>query len=156
MSKAYTVDFAYKVNALITWATIYPDFDPVGITSMQWPAGDDFPVLWDTGASSSLISDRLAKKLGLKVYGQSEMLNSSGSRLSDDYYVNLFVRGPGKMFDSINVSSYSGATRFDMIIGMDIIGMGDFAVTHKQGRTVMSFLTPSAYHIDFEKGKVIS
>jgi uncharacterized protein YecA (UPF0149 family) len=32
---------------------------------------------------------------------------------------------------------------------MDILGMGDFAVTHQDGKTVFSFCVPSRRHIDF-------
>ena len=39
----------------------------------------------------------------------------------------------------------------DMLIGMDIINLGDFAITHKNGGTVFSFQIPSTRHYDFVK-----
>ena len=36
-----------------------------------------------------------------------------------------------------------------VLIGMDIINLGDFAVTNKNGRTAFSFRTPSIEYIDF-------
>ncbi len=36
-----------------------------------------------------------------------------------------------------------------MLIGMDIIGAGDFAVTNKDGKTVMTYRYPSSKCIDF-------
>lgn len=39
----------------------------------------------------------------------------------------------------------------DALIGMDIIGGGDFAVTNKDDKTVFSFRFPAAGHIDFEE-----
>lgn len=36
-----------------------------------------------------------------------------------------------------------------LLIGMDIIGMGDFAVTNANGRTVFSFRVPAIEEIDF-------
>jgi hypothetical protein len=40
----------------------------------------------------------------------------------------------------------------DVLIGMDIIGEGDFAVTHQDGKTTFSFRVPSLKTIDFRKG----
>jgi len=37
----------------------------------------------------------------------------------------------------------------DVVIGMDIPGVGDFAVTHHNGRTTFSFCCPSRREIDF-------
>ena len=37
----------------------------------------------------------------------------------------------------------------DALIGMDILGMGDFAVTHYGGKTTFSFCSPSRREIDF-------
>ena len=39
----------------------------------------------------------------------------------------------------------------DVLIGMDIIGRGDFAVTNKNDKTVFSFRIPSLECIDFVK-----
>jgi hypothetical protein len=37
----------------------------------------------------------------------------------------------------------------DVLIGMDVICKGDFALTHKGGKTVFSFRYPSIATIDF-------
>ena len=37
----------------------------------------------------------------------------------------------------------------DVLIGMDVITLGDFAVTNADGFTQFSFRTPSQEHIDF-------
>jgi hypothetical protein len=37
----------------------------------------------------------------------------------------------------------------DVLIGMDIIGSGDFSVTHHNGKTTFSFCCPSLREIDF-------
>ena len=38
---------------------------------------------------------------------------------------------------------------YDMLIGMDIIGLADFAITHPAGETKFSFRIPSQADIDF-------
>ena len=37
----------------------------------------------------------------------------------------------------------------DILVGMDIIGTGDFAVTHHEGKTTWTFRFPSCDEIDF-------
>ena len=37
----------------------------------------------------------------------------------------------------------------DMLIGMDIITMGDFAITNFNGKTTFSFVTPAKRTIDY-------
>ena len=38
----------------------------------------------------------------------------------------------------------------DVLIGMDIITLADFAVTNKDGQTWVAFAVPSRRHLDFE------
>jgi hypothetical protein len=50
------------------------------------------------------------------------------------------------------VSVVEGDLRdIDVLIGMDIIGLGDLAITTHRGVMVVSFVTPSLGRIDFVK-----
>ena len=49
----------------------------------------------------------------------------------------------------IEVMSEELTGGFEVLIGMDIIGAGDFAVTNSNGKTVMSYRYPSIERIDF-------
>ena len=40
---------------------------------------------------------------------------------------------------------------FGLLVGMDIINLGDFALTHKNSQTVFSFQIPSTHEYDFVK-----
>ena len=53
------------------------------------------------------------------------------------------------MFQMVPVSKMVLLGGIDVLIGMDILGLGDFAVTHHDGKTVFSFCVPSRRHIDF-------
>lgn len=67
--------------------------------------------------------------------------------MSEAYLVNIFL--PNQVvFSKIRVTKgeFPGA---DILIGMDVIGSGDFAVTNNNGRTVFSFRIPSQSPIDF-------
>jgi hypothetical protein len=51
----------------------------------------------------------------------------------------------------IGKATESELTGMDVLIGMDIISSGDFAVTASQGKTKFSFQYPSTHDIDFAK-----
>ncbi len=47
------------------------------------------------------------------------------------------------------IGSEIGNQGIDLLIGMDIIGLGDFAVTNLNGVTQFTFRLPSVESIDF-------
>ena len=78
-----------------------------------------------------------------KVYGVA------GLMVADVFLVNILL--PNKVGVSelpVTLGKLFGA---DVLIGMDIIGQGDFAVTHPNGNTKFSFRMPSQADIDFVK-----
>jgi hypothetical protein len=58
-------------------------------------------------------------------------------------------------FTNIRSAEFIANDKFDIIIGMDILTMGDLAITNHDNRTVLSFrVPPDTTHIDFvEAGK---
>ncbi|MBK5203582.1 MAG: SEC-C domain-containing protein [Prolixibacteraceae bacterium] len=58
-------------------------------------------------------------------------------------------------FRSVSVTECESLGAFDVLIGMDIIGNGDFAVSNLDGKTHMTFRLPSCENIDFVKNKVV-
>ena len=75
-------------------------------------------------------------------------------QLAETYLVNIAL--PNKViFHSVRVTK--GQIRDgDVLIGMDIIGMGDFSVTNSGGITKFSYRTPSIEHIDYvEQAKAV-
>lgn len=51
--------------------------------------------------------------------------------------------------DILVIGSEIGNQGIDLLIGMDIIGLGDFAVTNLNGVTQFTFRLPSVESIDF-------
>jgi len=72
-----------------------------------------------------------------------------GTQFVETYLVNIYPPN-SVVFSGLRVSKgkLSGA---DILIGMDIISRGDFAVTHKGGDTKFTFRIPSQADIDFAK-----
>ncbi len=121
-------------------------------------AGDQEPpaslirvkAIWDTGASMSCITKDVADQLGLVPTGMTRAKTASGECDCRTYLVSLFL--PSRVcFPSLRVAE-GDLIGLDMLIGMDIIRGGDFAVSYFQGQTRCSFRHPSVEHIDFVVG----
>lgn len=104
--------------------------------------------IWDTGASRSVISQNVVDKLGLQPSGTAIVNTASEKGIQTPTYLVDFilkdvqVRGvivtPGELMEG-----------FECLIGMDIINLGDFAVTNFDKKTCVSFRLPSLQQIDF-------
>ena len=113
---------------------------------MPEPELHEYSAVWDTGASRSVISTRVAETMGLQPTGQTDQQTANGHREALLYTLNVYLPN-GVAFVATEV--IDGIMGVDVLIGMDIIGSGDFAVTHRYGYTVMTYQSPSAEHINF-------
>lgn len=113
------------------------------------PAAHIFTALWDTGATVSVISQGVVDACGLKPIAPVEVHGVHGPSMTAAFIVNLrlpnSVTFPG-LFVTLGVLKDA-----DVLIGMDIITKGDFAVTNFDGRTTFTFRMPSLGVIDFLK-----
>jgi uncharacterized protein YecA (UPF0149 family) len=71
-----------------------------------------------------------------------------GTLTTTSHLVNIAL--PNKMMCAMfRVAQMTLHGGIDVLIGMDIIGSGDFSVTHHNGNTTFSFCCPSRREIDF-------
>jgi len=137
-----------KVDCIVTESYIYA---PVDLSSCK----DVKRVkvvrsLWDTGASVSLISARVAKVLGLVSIGKSGVSGyNEGVDVKDTYCVHVGLP-MGDIVTNIMAMEFD-SDEYDVVIGMDVIGKGDLAVTNLNDKTTFSFRIPSEEEIDFLK-----
>ena len=106
-----------------------------------------FKALWDTGAMASVISTDVVSLLGLKPIGKARVFHANGESTVYTYLINISLPN-GIEFSSLLVTE-GLLSDTDVLIGMDIISKGDFAVTSFDGDTKMSFQIPSTHDIDF-------
>jgi len=122
----------------------------VYVQSCEGGAGEPITItaLWDTGASGSLIRPEVVSKLNLKILSMTRMSTPSGKdMLTNIYAVNLYLPNRIVLPD---VRVLEGIpSNCDILIGMDVIGLGDFAVSNYNGKTTFSFRMPSCAEIDF-------
>src|SRR5690606_24653632 len=104
--------------------------------------------LWDTGATNSCITRSTAQALGLSPISKTIVQHAKGQTVSNVYLVNIYL--PNNVaIQHIRVTECADNGTWGVIIGMDIITMGDFAITNVSGKTVFSFRFPSREQIDF-------
>lgn len=110
--------------------------------------------IWDTGATNSVITEKIAKDLGLISIGFGTVIGVHGKKDVNKYFVNITLNNKSVSLDLpvTECSSLIADESIGALIGMDIINIGDFAITNFQGKTTMSFRRPSLQEIDFVKG----
>ena len=117
--------------------------DPVeqkDITTLQ--------AIWDTGATNTSVSNKVAADLKLPIVSYTQVSTAAG--VVDDapvYLINVLL--PNNVIVQNVQATGSALNGCDMLIGMDIITLGDFAITNRDGKTVCSFRLPSHTEIDF-------
>jgi hypothetical protein len=142
---AFTFRAPEIVRAIITPAAVsvpesIPDLDHKPVT---------VNALWDTGATNSVITSALAKKLNIRPTGRIQTHGVNETKEVNTYIVNILL--PNRVvIQNVIVSEAQQTTgNFDVLIGMDIICIGDFAITNFNKSTTFSFRFPSSREIDF-------
>jgi len=109
----------------------------------------DTVALWDTGASKSVITRATAEALSLAPVGTIIVNHAGGSMLTNRYLVNIYLPNDVLITGVLVCECPDGTKEFGAIVGMDIIGRGDFAITNVAGQTCMSFRIPSVATVDY-------
>ena len=153
---ALTIEHETIVLAVYTSANV----------SLPFYKGDDDPVvnsprnlkaLWDTGATHSAISDRLALEMALPTEDFARVSTASGILHVPVYLIQVGLPN-NFVFEEIEAVefAYSIEDDCDPIIGMDVLTQGDLSLTNFEGKTVFSFRIPSVNRVDFEMEKALS
>jgi len=145
-NKAFTARANGRSLRLITEIEIFPAFDPAATPTP--PQSRKYQALYDTGATNSAISPQVVTDLQLPSIKATNVAVGGGTLLTTSHLVNIML--PNRVgFPNVLVTKMALLGGFDALIGMDIIGAGDFAVTHQGGKTTFSFCFPSRKEIDF-------
>jgi len=107
--------------------------------------------LWDTGAEISVISNKIAKELGLVSIGEGELGGIGGDSVSSIYEIHLGLPS-GELIQGLMVMS-DDLQDHDILIGMDVISQCDLAISHPQDLMRFTYERPSKRDIDFTKEK---
>lgn len=105
--------------------------------------------LWDTGASGTCIAQEIADQLQLPSTGRKKAKTPSGEKEFNTYCVDLVLPNNVVIKDVPVMGSEIGKQGIGVLVGMDIIGLGDFAISNFNGHTQFTFRMPSLSNADF-------
>ena len=105
--------------------------------------------LWDTGATGTCISTDVVKSLSLVATGMKNIKTPSGQSQVNTYLVDIILPNNVTIKDVEVCDSDIGNQGIGVLIGMDIIKMGDFTVSNYNNNTVFSFRIPSQSVTDY-------
>lgn len=109
-----------------------------GDTSLEYPA----KAVWDTGATSSMISAAIARKLALAPTGTIQIAGVHGVQNAKCYSIDI-VFGNKFTIPMLKVSEASDFGGFDMLIGMDVIGKGKMLIDGTENKLKVCFQFPA-------------
>lgn len=107
--------------------------------------------IWDTGASGSAITKKVAQQLGLVATGMAQVNTANGIATQNTYTIDIGLPNKVIIQGIIATEIDALAAGCDALIGMDVITLGDFSITNHNGSTCMSFRVPSGHEIDYVK-----
>ncbi len=102
----------------------------------------DCQAIWDTGATGSVITAALAQRMNLVPTGKTTIHGVNSTSEVDTYFVDISL--PNRLFVPdilVSQGSFFG-DKIDVLIGMNIIQLGDLAIANGMGRTFFSFAIP--------------
>lgn len=107
----------------------------------------NFEAILDTGASASSINQKIAEEMELPIVSYAKVSTANGVKEAPIYMINLVL--PNRV--SIPHLRVTGTDlgEVPMLIGMDVLSMGDFAISNYNGKTIVNFRIPSFADIDY-------
>ncbi len=120
---------------------------PEELNIKRKPPVEGLTAIWNTGSPVSLISSALAQKLGSTPVGIANINSKNGKILTPKHIINISLPDAFVVTD-ILVTEFP-CTEDKLIIGMDVIGLGDFAISQSEGNMIFSFQVPSSHALDF-------
>ena len=149
-ARAFNVAYPGRTNALVSEVDISSAFEP------SLPPSDSelkkYLAIWDTGATNSVITQKVVQECDLKPIAVTKVNTAGEESLSNVYLAGIWL--PNKVrIPQVRVTEGIIGGGVEVPIGMDIICMGDFAVTNKDGKTNFTFRIPSLECLNFVKQK---
>ena len=115
-------------------------------TSIDTPNNSPIEIeaLWDTGATITCIKPTLWENLKLYPFDAANSIELSGigGRVSANFsFVNILLTPSLELeYCKVFVADFPGSA--EVLIGMDVIRLGDFVVCNIDGKTSFSFAIP--------------
>lgn len=108
----------------------------------------DFKAIWDTGATNTAISERVVKQCNLMPISKATVNTASGQKIVNVYLIDLYLPN-NVVIRKVRATEFTAVEGSDLLIGMDVISMGDLAISNYMGKTCFSFRVPSIVCTDY-------
>lgn len=123
-------------------------------TQTPSPTKKPYMGIWDTGATNTIITRKVVQELNLQPSGRETVQAvGAGDQIhefeANTYLINVYL--PNNVTIIAIRASEGSVGGGDLLLGMDIISSGDFAITNYNGQTWWTFRVPSNEPIDFVK-----
>lgn len=137
-----------KLREIVTDAEIFVAKDILNLFKVTRKS-ESVKAIGDTGATNTVISSTIASRLGLIPTGKASARDANREYESNTYIVDIGL--PNHiMIENVQVTEAINLGTYDLLIGMDLITIGDFVITNATGNTWFSFrIPPDGIHIDY-------
>lgn len=109
---------------------------------------EKFNAIWDTGATNTAISSRVVEKCGLIPTGKAISNTANGQCTVNTYLIDISL--PNNVnINRVQATEFTAVEGADLLIGMDIMSLGDLAISNYEGKTTFSFRIPSIAQTDY-------
>lgn len=126
-------------------------YTPITIMNIEKVIAAEANAMWDTGAEVCIISRRLADALQLEMIPGPSARGLTGSADTSLCYAYVsFVAGGGIVTEKCAVvDSHVGGVDYSVILGLNLIRRGSFAISGGSSGITLSFTMPATDVIDF-------
>lgn len=114
---------------------------------------NEFIATWDTGATNTMISEKVVNQCQLISMGVTRVETAGGIVPANTYLIDLILPD-NIVMHNLNVTC-GQLNNTDVLIGMDIMNQGDFSVSNFKGQTKFTFRMPSMEHSDYVQKQTI-
>lgn len=105
--------------------------------------------IWDTGATGSVITSKVVTELGLAPITKTICTGVHSQERVNVYMVGMQLPNGVGVKSMMVTETHQLIGQFDVLIGMDIINIGDFAVSNLDNKTTFTFRVPSCERFNF-------
>lgn len=145
--RAFTTHYKGLSNKLMN--NVFISLPGLPTPDLPQPCKTEFIALWDTGATMSSISNKVIQECKLKPFTIAEVSGINNIDTTEVYRVNIYLPNKVVIWNIPVTHGKALGKDFDILIGMDVISKGDFAISNLNGITAFTFRYPSIETIDF-------
>jgi hypothetical protein len=133
---AFSFQYPHPIKYLVTDVTVYGVSTDLVLNKITVRA------LWDTGASHSLITPELSKKLGLVPVDTAHVTGVNSTGTASIALITIELPN-GITLSQKRVAVCTLTKDIDVLIGLDILLMGDLSICNADNNALFSFVMPS-------------